>query len=46
LELPLDEPIQAARRYVQLNAADVKAAFAKWLRTEDLVQITQGPEPQ
>jgi len=44
LELPLDEPIQAARRYVQLNAADVKAAFAKWLRTEDLVQITQGPE--
>ncbi len=41
--LPLDEPIQAARRYLKLTPEDVKAAFAKWLRPGDLVQITEGP---
>ena len=44
--LPLDEPTIAARRYVELNAEDVKAAFAKWLRPEDFVQVTEGPNPQ
>jgi len=44
--LPLDEPIQAARRYVALTPEDVRAAFAKWLRPDDLVQVTQGPPPQ
>jgi zinc protease len=44
--LPLDEPIQAARRYVALTPEDVRAAFAKWIRPDDLVQITQGPAPQ
>jgi zinc protease len=46
LGLPLDEPIQAARRYVALTPEDVRAAFAKWLRPDDLVQVTQGPAPQ
>jgi zinc protease len=45
LGLPLDEPIVAAHRYVKLDAADVRAAFAKWLRPDDLVQVTQGPAP-
>ena len=44
--LPLDEPLQAARRYVALTPEDVRAAFAKWVRPDDLVQITQGPPPQ
>jgi zinc protease len=44
--LPLDEPIQAARRYVALTPEDVRAAFAKWVRPDDLIQITQGPAPQ
>jgi zinc protease len=43
LDLPLDEPVRAAHRYVKLSAADVRAAFAKWLRPDDLVQVTQGP---
>ena len=43
--LPLDEPTVAARRYLKLSAADVKAAFAKWLRVHDLVQVTEGPAP-
>lgn len=44
--LPLDEPIRAARRYVALTPEDVRAAFAKWIRPDDLVQVTQGPAPQ
>jgi zinc protease len=43
LDLPLDEPTRAARHYVQLTAADVQAAFEKWIRPDALVQVTQGP---
>lgn len=45
LELPLDEPTRAARRVVALDAEAVRAAFARWLRPEDLVQVSQGPPP-
>jgi zinc protease len=44
--LPLDEPIQAAKKYSALTADDVKAAFAKHINTENLVQIVRGPAPQ
>jgi len=44
--LPLNEPIIAAHHYVELTAEQVKAAYAKWLRPEDLVQVTEGPTPQ
>jgi zinc protease len=44
--LPLDEPIVASQHYIELNGDAVKAAFAKWLRPNDLVQVTQGPNPQ
>jgi zinc protease len=44
--LPLNEPEIAARRYVGLTAKEVQAAFAKWLHPGDLVQVTQGPNPQ
>ncbi len=46
LGLPLDEPILAARRYVELTAEQVRDAYAKWLRPKDLVQVTIGPNPQ
>lgn len=46
LGLPLDEPTIAAKRYYRLTAAQVEAAFAKWLRTDDLVQVVRGPNPQ
>ncbi len=45
LDLPLDEPTVAARRYVALTAEQVQAAFAKWVRPGGLVQVTQGPAP-
>ncbi len=45
-DLPLDEPLRAARQYVALTARAVTAAFAKWVRPQDLVQVTQGPTPR
>jgi zinc protease len=44
--LPLDEPIRAANRYSQLTADDVKAAFARQVRTDNLVQVVRGPAPK
>jgi zinc protease len=46
LDLPLDEPTIAAKRYIDLDPAAIEAAFAKWMRPDDLVRITQGPPPQ
>jgi zinc protease len=45
LGLPLDEPTLAAQRYIALDAADVQRAFAKWMRPDDLVRVSQGPTP-
>jgi zinc protease len=44
--LPLDEPIQAAKKYFEIDADQVKAAFAKKIRTGDFVQVVRGPTPQ
>jgi zinc protease len=44
--LPLDEPSVAAHHYVELNAQQVQSAFGKWVRPDDLVQVTEGPNPQ
>ena len=45
LNLPLDEPTLAARRYISLTPQDVQSAFRKWIRPDDLVRVTQGPTP-
>jgi zinc protease len=45
LDMPLDEPLRAGKIYAKLDAKDVQRAFAKWLRPNDLVQVTQGPKP-
>jgi zinc protease len=44
--LPLDEPIIAAKKYNELDASQIKAAFARHLRLDDIVQIVRGPAPQ
>jgi zinc protease len=44
--LPLDESVRAARRYEALSAEQVRAAFAKWIRPADLVEVVQGPAPK
>jgi zinc protease len=45
-ELPLDEPVLAARKYMKLTPEEVRTAFSKWLRIGDIVQVTQGPHPR
>ncbi len=44
--LPLDEPVQAAKKYMALTADDVKNAFAKEIKSGNLVQVVRGPAPQ
>jgi zinc protease len=43
--LPLDEAHRAAEIYAKISAAQVRAAFAKYLRPADFVQVVQGPKP-
>ena len=43
LDLPLDEPTRAAHRYLGLTAREVKDAFARWVRVEELIQVVEGP---
>ena len=44
--LPLDEPIRAAKKYAAIDADQIKAAFAKQIRTDDFVQVVRGPAPK
>jgi zinc protease len=44
--LPLDEPVVAAKKYLQLTGDDVKDAFARHVSTDNLVQVVRGPVPQ
>jgi zinc protease len=44
--LPLNEPYIAAKQYMALTAADIKSAFAKTIKTDNLVQIVHGPAPK
>lgn len=44
--LPLNEPELAAHRYFSLTADQVRLAFAKMIRPDDLVQVTLGPPPK
>ncbi len=46
MDLPLDEPLRAANRYFTMTAAEVRAAFEKWIRPEAFVQVVRGPAPQ
>ncbi len=46
LGLPLNERDNAARQYLALNADQVRDAFARVLRTPDLVQVVRGPDPK
>lgn len=46
LGLPLDEPTRAAQRFIGLTAPEVKAAFARHIQTENLVQVVRGPAPK
>ena len=44
-DLPLDEPLRAAERYLRLDADDVKNAFRDWVRPDRLAEVVLGPHP-
>ena len=46
LDLPMDEPIRAAKRYLTITSAEVQAAFGKWIRPGGFVQVSLGPKPE
>jgi zinc protease len=41
--LSLDEPAIAAKRFRDLTADDVRQAYLRWIRPDDLAQVTLGP---
>jgi zinc protease len=41
--LPLDEPIRQVENYLTVNAAEIRAVFAKRIRPDDFVQVVRGP---
>jgi len=43
--LTLDEGHRSATIYEKLTAADVRAAFARYIRPGGFVQVVQGPQP-
>lgn len=42
---PLDQPMVAAKSYLNLTAGEVQAAFKKYLQPQHLTQVVQGPTP-
>ncbi|KAJ0344728.1 hypothetical protein COL154_013997 [Colletotrichum chrysophilum] len=43
---PLDEPVIAAKHYLDLTAGQVQDAFRKYVQPTHLVQVVQGPAPK
>lgn len=44
-DLPLDEPTRAAAQYIKFTDRQVQKAFARWIRPDEFVQVTLGPNP-
>ncbi|NII09358.1 pitrilysin family protein [Oleiagrimonas sp. C23AA] len=42
---PLDQPMVAARHYLNLSDRQVQQAFSTYLKPDHLVQVVQGPAP-
>ena len=45
-DLPLDEQTRAANRFRDISAEDVRMAFARWIRPDEFVQVSVGPDPK
>ncbi|HEX5960905.1 MAG TPA: pitrilysin family protein [Rhodanobacteraceae bacterium] len=43
---PLDEPMVAARHYLDMTAAQVQTAFKQYVHPANLAQVVQGPAPK
>ena len=44
LNIPLDTPQIAAQHFYDVTSDQVKAAFVKYLRPDDLAQVVKGPQ--
>lgn len=44
-DLPLDEPVMAAKQYRKATAVQIRDAYRKWIGPKDFVQVTEGPNP-
>ncbi len=42
-DIPLDEPVIAGKHYLETSGEQVRDAFAKWIRSDNFVQVTMGP---
>jgi zinc protease len=42
-DLPLDEPVRAAERYLRLDADDIESAFRRWVWPKRLAEVVLGP---
>ncbi|MEP6899200.1 MAG: pitrilysin family protein [Rhodanobacter sp.] len=42
---PLDQPMVAAKYYLNLTAPEVQDAFRKYLKPQNMTQVVQGPSP-
>jgi zinc protease len=42
---PLDQPMVAAKHYLSMTPEQVQAAFKKYLKPQNLMQVVQGPPP-
>ncbi len=43
---PLDEPMVAAKHYIDMSATQVQDAFRKYVNPARLVQVVEGPAPK
>jgi zinc protease len=46
MDLPLDEPFQAAQRYYAMTASEVREAFRKHVRADAFAEVVRGPAPK
>lgn len=44
--LPLNEPMVAAKHYLDLDATQIQATFKKYIKPHHLVQVVQGQAPK
>lgn len=42
---PLDQPMVAAKHFLSMTPEQVQAAFKKYLKPQNLMQVVQGPPP-
>jgi len=45
-DLPVDEPLRASRKYLGVSREEIRQAFRRWIRPENLAQVTLGPPPE